>query len=192
MSASADFVDYYEVLEASPRASQETLERLYRLQAQRFHPDSNQGRKLPEFLQVVEAYEVLKNPDSREAYDNEYWAYQEGLTKEPSRLDSDSVDRHKILTALYMQRRQNMRQPGMGDSSLEDLVGCTPDVLNFHLWYFREQGWIRREDSGAISITAAGVDQIESVIQRQAEMENRLLLDRTRRRETSGRRTATC
>lgn len=176
------FEDLYEVLGANPKADQETIERLYRFHAQRLHPDANAGKPIHEFTRVVEAYEVLRNPKTRSKYDEKFVQYKQNevsLTGNPSRLDADCVDRHKLLSALYMQRRQNMRQPGMGDSSLEQLVGCTPDVLNFHLWYFKERGWIRREDSGAIAITADGVDQIEAAVQRQAEMENRLLLDRT-------------
>jgi pilus assembly protein TadC len=48
---------------------------------------------------------------------------------------------------------------------LEKIMGLPADILEFHLWYFREKGWIDREESGLLSITAAGVDQIESTVQ---------------------------
>jgi len=34
------FVDHYEVLQISPNADVETIRRVYRMQAQRFHPDN--------------------------------------------------------------------------------------------------------------------------------------------------------
>ncbi|MEZ6096303.1 MAG: J domain-containing protein [Pirellulaceae bacterium] len=174
------FVDFYEILEAHPNASQDTVERLYRYKAQTLHPDVCGKQHIQEFTLLVEAYEALKDKESRSEYDQtraEHMERQASPTGVPNRLDSDSIDRHKLLSALYFQRRNNMRQPGLGDSTLEEAVGCTPDELNFHLWYFRERGWIRREESGAISITADGVDQIEAAVQRKAEMENRLITD---------------
>ncbi|MGR9037200.1 MAG: DnaJ domain-containing protein, partial [Gammaproteobacteria bacterium] len=36
------FVDYYEVLEISPNANSETIDRIFRYLAQRYHPDNRQ------------------------------------------------------------------------------------------------------------------------------------------------------
>ena len=35
-----DFIDFYETLEVSPNANSETIERMFRYQARRFHPDN--------------------------------------------------------------------------------------------------------------------------------------------------------
>ena len=35
------FIDYYEDLQVSPNADQETIERVYRLLAKRYHPDNH-------------------------------------------------------------------------------------------------------------------------------------------------------
>lgn len=34
-------------------------------------------------------------------------------------------------------------------------------MLEFHVWYMKEKGWIERTDTGAYAITAAGVDAVE-------------------------------
>ena len=54
-----------------------------------------------------------------------------------------------------------MKNPGIGVMTLEQILGCPEEILEFHLWYFREKGWVAREETGLLAITAAGVDKIE-------------------------------
>jgi predicted transcriptional regulator len=58
--------------------------------------------------------------------------------------------------------RQNVREPGIGIVELERLSGCPAEHLDFHLWYLREKGWIRRTENGAFAITVEGVDRVSS------------------------------
>ena len=62
-----------------------------------------------------------------------------------------------------------MSSPGVGIATLEDMMKLSMEVLEFHLWYFREKGWINREESGTLSISAAGVDKIEATVEKQEE-----------------------
>ena len=55
-----------------------------------------------------------------------------------------------------------MRSPGMGNMELARLIGCPTELVEFHLWYLKEKGWIARLETGAFAITALGVDQIET------------------------------
>jgi molecular chaperone DnaJ len=63
--------DYYEILGVSKDADPEKIKKAYRKLAMKYHPDRNSGSEESEarFKEIVEAYEVLKDPQSRAAYD---------------------------------------------------------------------------------------------------------------------------
>ncbi len=62
--------DLYAILEVSPLASQQEIRRAYRRLARRFHPDAQTDEVSPgRFREVQEAYRVLGDPASRQAYD---------------------------------------------------------------------------------------------------------------------------
>ena len=64
--------DYYEVLQVSPSAEPETIHRVYRLLAQRYHPDNQQSGNAERFRILHEAYTVLNEPERRARYDITY------------------------------------------------------------------------------------------------------------------------
>src|SRR6266545_782854 len=63
--------DYYEVLGVSRTATDEDIKTEYRKLAMRWHPDRNNGSKEAEekFKSLTEAYDVLRDPQKRAAYD---------------------------------------------------------------------------------------------------------------------------
>jgi molecular chaperone DnaJ len=62
---------YYEILEVERTAGDGELKTAFRKLAMKWHPDRNPGNKSSEarFKEINEAYEVLKDPDKRAAYD---------------------------------------------------------------------------------------------------------------------------
>ncbi|CZE47954.1 molecular chaperone DnaJ [Campylobacter geochelonis] len=64
-------IDYYEVLEISRDADNETVKKAFRRLALKYHPDRNQGDKEAEhkFKEINEAYQCLGNEEKREIYD---------------------------------------------------------------------------------------------------------------------------
>ena len=65
-----DYKDYYNVLGVARDASQDDIKRAYRKMARKFHPDvSKEANAEDRFKEVQEAYEVLKDPEKRAAYD---------------------------------------------------------------------------------------------------------------------------
>jgi molecular chaperone DnaJ len=63
--------DYYEVLGVARNASEQDLKSAFRRLAKEHHPDRNSGDKEAEqkFREAAEAYEALKDPQKRAAYD---------------------------------------------------------------------------------------------------------------------------
>ncbi len=63
--------DYYEVLDVERSADEEEIKRAYRKLAMKYHPDRNPGDATAEekFKEAVEAYEILKDPQKRQRYD---------------------------------------------------------------------------------------------------------------------------
>jgi curved DNA-binding protein len=65
-----DFKDYYAIMGVSRDATQDEIKRSYRKLARKYHPDVSDDPQAEErFKEVGEAYEVLKDPEKRVAYD---------------------------------------------------------------------------------------------------------------------------
>ena len=57
--------DHYEVLQLSPRADTDTIHRVFRIMAARFHPDNPESGNAETFILLTEAYAVLSDRQSR-------------------------------------------------------------------------------------------------------------------------------
>ena len=65
-----DFKDYYNVLGITRDATGDEVKKAFRKAARKYHPDINSGAEAEaKFKDVNEAYEVLKDPERRAAYD---------------------------------------------------------------------------------------------------------------------------
>jgi curved DNA-binding protein len=65
-----EFRDYYEVMGVARDATQDEIKRAYRKLARKYHPDVSEAEDAEaRFKEVGEAYEVLKDPEKRAAYD---------------------------------------------------------------------------------------------------------------------------
>jgi len=160
-------VDFYEVLQINPKADMDTIHRVFRLLAQRFHPDNHESGDPEMFRKIYEAYKVLSEPAHRAAYDAQLQSIQSkrwrifDRPQAASGVHAERKKRQGTLALLYVKRMQSSTQPGMSLPELEDLLGVPREHLEFSLWYLRENGLITRTDGGRIVITAKGVDEAE-------------------------------
>ncbi len=161
------FKDYYEDLQVSPNADQETIEKVFRHLAKRSHPDNGQSGDFERFNALTEAYRVLSDPVLRAAYDAKYESIRglkSKLVAQNSQLgqpDGDSQIRFAILGVVYAACRRNVSDPGVGILYLEQVLENPQSQMEFHIWYLKEKGWIQRTEKGTFAITASGVDAYE-------------------------------
>jgi len=162
-----DFLDYYEILQVSPNADTDTIDRVFRHLAKKFHPDNTASGDTERFRVVMEAHKILSDPEARAAYDvrhNDHWNQKWQLASEAANrtaFGDDRETRESLLSLLYVQRRRTMKHPGMGELELAMLLRVPHELVEFHLWYLKAKGWVERLDTGALAITARGVDQVE-------------------------------
>jgi curved DNA-binding protein CbpA len=160
-------IDYYEDLQVSSNADIETIERVYRLLAKRYHPDNNGSGNTEKFTRITEAYKVLTDPEKRAAFDVKYEKERTCQFKNLSEascsegFEADQRIRHLILSILYVEIRKDPSHPGVGLWQLEKLIGWPEKILEFHTWYLKEKAWIKATDTGGYAITANGVDVVE-------------------------------
>ncbi len=162
------FYDYYDVLQLSVKADPDTIHRVYRLLAQRHHPDNADTGSEEIFKRLLQAYEVLRDPEQRAAYDVRHGSEQRVRWKifnQPKAARGKDAERRKrlgILAVLYTRRVNEPTQPAMSLAELEDLLAIPREHLEFSLWYLKERGWIAKSDNGRQAITVAGVEQAEA------------------------------
>lgn len=161
------FVDYYELMQLSSSADSDTIERIFRHLAMKYHPDNIRSGDAEKFRMIVDAHRVLSDPERRAGYDvkyGEYWKNKWKIASEASNKTSfaaDRVNRDAVLSILYVQRRRDMRKPGVGAFEIARLLSVPAELVEFHVWYLREKGWAERTETGQLAITSLGVDQVE-------------------------------
>jgi curved DNA-binding protein len=79
-----EYKDYYKILGVARDATQDQIKQAYRKVARKFHPDiSKESNAEAKFKDLGEAYEVLKDPEKRAAYDKFGANWREGQHFEP-------------------------------------------------------------------------------------------------------------
>jgi curved DNA-binding protein CbpA len=178
-----EFTDYYETLEISPNANADTIDRVFRYLAQRYHPDHPTTGDPLRFSNIVKAHEILRHPEKRAQYDIKHKRHLESGSKlveeasDQKSLELDAVIQEKLLSILYVKLRSSIQNPGIGNLELERLSGCPREHLEFHLWYLKEKGWIGRLENGLLTITVSGVDKAAMFIENSRIHYAKLLTD---------------
>lgn len=161
-------VDYYEFLQISPKADQETIHRVYHFLAMRFHPDNPESGDADRFNTLKHAYDVLSDPERRAQYDLTREHESPKFTPLSSAVDfMDQMDgelnrRLALMAVLYYRRRNTPMSPGVSLAEVESRMGFPRDYLDFTTWYLERKGYITKADNSDFTITVEGVDFVET------------------------------
>lgn len=160
--------NYYELLQISPNADHETIHRVFQFMAARLHPDNPQTGDTEKFISLKQAYDVLSVPGRRTEYDAA-WQKQANHTVPLSNsidfmddIEGELNRRLALLALLYTRRRTNPDSPQLSLFEVEKLMGFPRDLLEFTVWYVHKKGYITRADNSAFTLTADGVDFVET------------------------------
>jgi curved DNA-binding protein CbpA len=166
--ADTNNVDYYEVLQVSPSADPETIHRVYRFLAQRFHPDNAETGSDARFRELHEAYTVISDAERRARYDISYqqhrkerWRLVSAGANSENDFDLEQSMRLTLLEALYTKRRLEPDDPAIFAGDLESLLGRAREHLQFTIWYLQQKKYVSRDDNSRLLITADGVEFLE-------------------------------
>ena len=164
--------DYYELLQVSPGAEPETINRIYRLLAQRYHPDNQQSGNENRFRQILEAYTVLSDPEKRARYDIGHQQRRQDrwkLVTSGAHLENDfeleQAVRLSILEALYAKRRLDPASPGIPFREFEGLIGRPREHLEFSIWYLLQKKFVEYDDKARLHLTVGGAEHLEQSYQ---------------------------
>ena len=161
-------VNYYDLLQINPRAEIETIERVYRILALRYHPDNQQTGDAERFRVLSEAYQILRDPAKRKEYDRQFEMNPAGplpifLGKEFTEgIDAEAKIRVGVLCLLYSKRRANPDYAALSLLDMENIMSFPRERLLFALWYLRAKRYVLQDDRSSFIISAEGVDFLEA------------------------------
>ena len=161
-------LDYYELLQVSFNAEPETINRVFRMLAQRLHPDNQQTGNEERFREILEAYNVLSDPEKRARYDvanqqyrKDRWRLVESGAQTENDFEMEQAVRNTVLEALYTKRRVDPADPGIFYREFETLIGKPREHLEFTFWYLMQKKFIVLDDKSRLILTVEGAEHLE-------------------------------
>lgn len=156
--------NYYEILEVNSRASQEVIEKAYRVLIKKYHPDLYSGEKRMYAEQKVkdinEAYRILSDTFLKEQYDAEleketfyYSTYTNEQNRRKARQKRNDQNNKNTKENLN-QEQENIEQKNYGVGTLMSMFGLVQTIFK-NVPKKRKEGkkTMQREDWIAIGLT---------------------------------------
>jgi hypothetical protein len=161
-------LDFYELLQISRNAEPDTIHRVYRFFAARYHPDNSVSSDPEKFALLRMAYNTLSDPHRRAEYDASYGrasADHPPLSNTVDFMDDMEGERNRrlaVLAVLYYRRRANPYAPVVSLAEVEAHMGFPRDFLDFTTWYLLRKKYITRADNSDFALTVEGVEFVET------------------------------
>ena len=176
-----EYKDYYQILGIERDASADAIKQAYRKLARKYHPDVNKEKDAEDrFKDIGEAYEVLKDPEKRSAYDRFGANWQNGEQfRPPPEWDRGGYEFHggsgdtqgfsDFFEALFGQARgrssgprQEFRMQGEDQQaaitiSLEDAFHGAKQTLNLNRPTLDEQGRVSMQPQQLNMVIPKGI-----------------------------------
>lgn len=97
------FIDYYEILQVHPQASEEVIQNAYRALAKKFHPDvyPDKDAATKIMAQINDAYAILSDAQKRKQYDNLYFSKDD-----PPRQKNQEANNNSTYDGMSPEMRQ--------------------------------------------------------------------------------------
>lgn len=158
--------NYYEILEVNQKASQEVIEKAYRVLIKKYHPDLYSGEKRlyaeQKTKDINEAYKILSDTFLREQYDAELekeYSYYRPFTNEQNMDREIPKQKRKVENNNYSKRglnqeQENIEQKNYGVGTLMSMFGLVQAIFkNVPKKDKESKKSMQREDWIAIGLT---------------------------------------
>ena len=182
-----EILDCYEVMQLSPNAEADTVARVYRMLALRYHPDNKDTGNAETFLRLSEAHQILSDPEKRARYDVQHRSLKRMHWKifdQPSAatgVEGEKRKRHGILALLHTKMLSDPEHAELNIQLIEELLGCPREHLQSALWYLKSKNYIQRGDNGRYIITISGFEAAEADTQQFTQQRTGLQLTEARK-----------
>lgn len=129
--------NYYEILEVNPKASQEVIEKAYRVLIRKYHPDLYTGEKQQYAQQMTkdinEAYHILSDDFLREQYNKELEKQQmakdeNNITQQTRKVTTQTKDNYRQIQQKEETLSQRMQTHKIG--SFGSVIELTKEVMH--------------------------------------------------------------
>lgn len=127
------FIDFYELLEISPNATQEEIKSTYRKQCIKWHPDKNLNEDTTDRMQsITQAYLILKDIEARARYDAEYQKFKSSnqdrvFNQNTSSYNYPNYDFEDEILKKWMSNAKKQVEE-MAKESIDEFVGASKEA----------------------------------------------------------------
>ena len=162
----AEAEDLYEILQVHPSAHPEVIQAAYRRLALLYHPDRNRSPEAARLMaRLNRAYDVLRNPEKRAAYDRNREAQGNTTGAQPGSESAGSNAPGRRTSRRTRQRRSDQSSPdyftlGSHKNDVTWIQGQPRNIDRSER--FREEFWIYRGLRDIVYVAFNLADQVEA------------------------------